>query len=54
MKNFQKIGGFAALYLAIAYLVGIVLFLFVLDYPSIVEPSQKIDLLVNQQTLIYL
>ncbi len=54
MKNFQKLGGFSALYLAMAYLVGIVLFLFVLDYPNIVEPSQKIDLLVNHQTLIYI
>jgi hypothetical protein len=53
MKNLQKLGGFAALYLAVAYLIGIVLFLFVLDYPSIVSPSQKVALLVNQTMLIY-
>lgn len=54
MKNLQKMGGFAALYLAVAYLTGIVLFLFVLDYPSIVEPAQKVALLVDKQMVIYI
>ena len=54
MKNLQKMGGFAALYLAAAYLTGIVLFLFVLDYPSIVEPAQKVALLVDKQVVIYI
>lgn len=54
MKNLQKMGGFAALYLAAAYLTGIVLFLVVLDYPSIVEPAQKVALLVDKQLVIYL
>ncbi|NPV86964.1 MAG: DUF4386 family protein [Anaerolineae bacterium] len=54
MKNLQKLGGFAALYLAAAYMTGIVLFLFVLDYPSIVEPVQKAALLVEKQMVIYL
>ena len=40
MKNLQKFGGFAALYLAVAYLIGNVLFLVVLDYPSITEPGR--------------
>ncbi len=53
MNNFQKLGGFAALYMATAYLVGIVLFLFVLDYPNIVDPAQKVALLVDQDMLIY-
>ncbi|MCB0204560.1 MAG: DUF4386 family protein [Anaerolineae bacterium] len=47
-------GGFAALYLAVAYLTGIVLFLFVLDYPSIVEPAQKVALVVDKQMVIYI
>ncbi len=34
MKTLQKFGGFAALYLAIAYLIGMVLFIVVLDLPS--------------------
>lgn len=54
MKNLQKMGGFAALYLAVAYLTGIVLFLFVWDYPSIVEPAQKVALLVDKQMVIYI
>ncbi len=53
MKGLQKMGGVAALYMATAYLVGIVLFLFVLDYPSIVEPAQKIALLANKEGVIY-
>lgn len=54
MNNFQKIGGMAALYEAAAYLTAIVLFLFVLDYPSIVEPVEKVALLVNHQTTMYI
>ena len=53
MKNLQKMGGISALYMAIAYLVGIVLFLFVLDYPNIVDPAQKVALLVDKQMVIY-
>ncbi len=53
MKTLQKYGGFAALYLAVAYLIGMVLFLVVLDYPSIVDPSQKVTLLVEQQMAFF-
>ena len=53
MKNLQKTGGIAALYLAAAYLVGIVLFLFVLDYPNITDPLQKVNLLVEKQAIMY-
>ena len=53
MNNLQKIGGIAALYLAAAYVVGIVLFLFVLDYPNIVDPAQKVALIVDKQMVIY-
>ena len=53
MKNLQKMGGFAALYMALAYLLGIVLFLFVLDYPNIVDPAQRVALLVDKQMVIY-
>ena len=42
MNNLQKMGGFAALYLAVAYLLGIGLFLIVLDYPNIVDPAQRV------------
>jgi len=53
MKTLQKFGGFAALYLAAAYLIGMVLFLVVLDYPSITDPAKKVALLVEKQTVIF-
>jgi len=54
VKNVQKMGGFAALYLAVAYVIGIPLFLVVLDYPHMVEPAQKVALLVDKPMVIYL
>ena len=54
MKNMQRMGGFAALYLAVAYAIGIPLFLVVLDYPQIVEPAQKVALLVDKPVVMYL
>lgn len=54
MKILQKLGGIAALYLALAYSTGIVLFLFVLNYPAITDPAQKVALLVDQQLVIYI
>lgn len=53
MKTLQKSGAFAAFYLAAAYLIGIALFLVVLDYPSITDPAQKVALLVEQQAVIF-
>jgi len=53
MKSLQKFGGFAALYLAVAYLIGIVLFLVVLDYPSITNPAQRVALNVDKQVVIF-
>src|SRR5512142_2063975 len=53
MKALQKFGGIAALYMAIAYLIGIVLFLVVLDYPSLTDPAQKVALLVDKQMVIF-
>jgi len=53
MNNLQKTGGVVALYLAAAYVIGIVLFLFVLDYANIVEPAQKVALLIDKQMVIY-
>lgn len=53
MKTLQKIGGFSALYMAAAYLIGIVLFLVVLDYSSVTEPAQKVALNVDNQVVIF-
>lgn len=53
MKNLQKFGGFAALYLAFAYLIGMVIFIVVLDYPSISDPAQKVALLIEMQMVTF-
>lgn len=54
MKTLQKFGGFAALYLAVAYLIGMIIFLVVLEYPSITDPAQKVALLVEMQMVTFL
>ncbi|MBK9093312.1 MAG: DUF4386 family protein [Anaerolineae bacterium] len=53
MKTLQKYGGIAALYLAVAYLIGIAILLVVLDYPSITDSAQKVALLVEMQTVTF-
>jgi hypothetical protein len=53
MKTLQKSGGFAALYLALAYLIGMVLFLVVLNYPGITDPAQKVALLIEKPMVIF-
>lgn len=54
VRNAQKLGGLAALYLAAAYAIGILLFLVVLDYPHIVEPAQRLAILVDKPMVVYL
>jgi hypothetical protein len=54
MNNLQKMGGVAALYEAAAYLVAIVFFIFVVNYPSVVNPVQKVALLVDNMVSMYL
>ena len=53
MKTLQKFGGFAALYMAAAYLIGMVIFLVILDYPSITDPAQKAALLVKMPMVTF-
>jgi len=53
MKTWQKSGGLAALYLAVAYLIGMAIFLVVLDYPSISDPVQKVALLVEMPAVTF-
>jgi hypothetical protein len=53
MKTLQKFGGFSALYMAAAYLIGMVLFLVVLDYTSITDTAQKVALNVDKQSIIF-
>jgi hypothetical protein len=45
----QKAGGFAALYLAAAYVVAMPYFLLFVKYPSVVDPVEKVALLVGNQ-----
>jgi hypothetical protein len=53
MKTLQKFGGFSALYLALAYLIGMFLFIVVLDYPAITDPAQKVSLIVDKQMVFF-
>ncbi|MEZ4657008.1 MAG: DUF4386 family protein [Caldilineaceae bacterium] len=53
MKNLQKFGAFAALYMAAAHLTGIVIFLVILDYPSITDAAQKVALNVDKKMVIF-
>ena len=53
MKTLQKSGGIAALYMAIAHLIGIVIFIVVLDYINITDPAQKVALNVEKQSVIF-
>ena len=50
-KNLQKLGGISALYGATAFLIAIVFFLFVVDYPSVTEPLDKIELIASNKAL---
>lgn len=53
MKNFQKLGGFSAFYLALSYIIGFAIFIVILDYPNITNPAQKMELLVAQKNMIF-
>jgi hypothetical protein len=53
MKTLQKSGGFAALYMAISHLIGIIIFIVVLDYMNITDPTQKLAMNIEKQTVIF-
>jgi hypothetical protein len=53
MKNLQKMGGIAALYEAAAYIVGMLGFLFVVDVSGVVDPIQKVALMVDNQAFLH-
>lgn len=52
MKNLQKMGGFAALYTGVAYIVGIMGFLLVVGWPD--DPAQQVAVLVNNQVSLHI
>jgi hypothetical protein len=43
----QKVGGWAALYLAVAYVAAMPYFLLFVKYPSVVDPAEKVSLIVG-------
>jgi hypothetical protein len=53
MKDLQKMGGIAALYEAAAYIVGMVGFLLVVDVQSVVDPVEKVALMVDNLAFLY-
>ena len=52
MKNLQKIGGIAALYSGLAYVVGMVGFLVVVGWPE--DPVQQVAIMVDNQAVLYI
>jgi hypothetical protein len=54
MKDLQKMGGVAALYAGAAYIVGMVGFLLVVDVSGVVDPVQKVALMVDNLTFLYI
>lgn len=53
MKGLNKFGAFSAFYMAAAYVIGITVFLVVLDYLNITDIDQKVNLLVEQRTMFF-
>lgn len=53
MNALQKSGGAAALYMAMSHLLGIIIFLGILDYIHITDPAQKVALNVDRQTIVF-
>jgi len=54
MKYSQKLGGIAALYAGAAYIVGMVGFLLVVDISGVVDPVQKVALMVDNLAFLYI
>jgi hypothetical protein len=54
MKNLQKMGGIAALYMAAAYIVGMVGFLTIVDVSGVADPVEQVALIVDNQAFLYI
>jgi len=54
MKNLQKIGGIAALYAGLAFVVGMVGFLAVVDVESVADPVGQIALMADNLAFLYI
>ena len=53
MKTLQKFGGIAALYMASAHLMGLIIFIVILDYISITDLAQKVAMNVENQAVVF-
>jgi hypothetical protein len=53
MKTLQKCGGIAALYMASSHLIGLVIFIVILDYINITDPMQKLAMNIEKQSVIF-
>ena len=53
MKALQKFGGIAALYMALAHLMGLIIFIVILDYISITDLAQKVAMNVDNQAVVF-
>ena len=54
MKTLRKFGGFAALYLAAAYLVGMIGFLAVVNVSGVADPVQQVALMADNLAFLYI
>jgi hypothetical protein len=54
MKTLQKFGGFAALYEAAAYIVGMIGFLAVVDVSGVADPVKQVALMADNQAFLYI
>jgi hypothetical protein len=53
MNNLQRMGGIAALYMAVAYIAAIPYFLVLANYPGVVDPTEKVILLRDNYASMY-
>src|SRR5512141_2650614 len=53
MKALQKFGGIAALYMALAHLMGLIIFIVILDFISITDLAQKVAVNVDNQAVVF-
>jgi hypothetical protein len=54
MKTLQKFGGLAALYLAAAYIVGMIVFLTVVNVSGVADPVQQVALMADNLAFLYI
>jgi hypothetical protein len=54
MKTLHKFGGFAALYLAAAYIVGMIGFLAIVNVSGVADPAQQVALMADNLAFLYI